>query len=85
MKEHKSERHDYCARCDEDFESEEHLLIHKIKSQKHIVCPICGCEFRSEGGRDLHVRQVCKRMVGLFHREPASGLTVYSPIQPNNI
>ncbi|KAL1979360.1 hypothetical protein VTN96DRAFT_6098 [Rasamsonia emersonii] len=57
MKRHKASQHDYCSRCDEDFENEECLLIHKIKSTKHIVCPLCGGEFRSEGGRDLHIRQ----------------------------
>ncbi|OJJ37583.1 hypothetical protein ASPWEDRAFT_67784 [Aspergillus wentii DTO 134E9] len=58
MKKHKAQgEHDYCSRCDEDFEDEERLLIHKIKSNKHIVCPICGVDFRSEGGRDGHIRQ----------------------------
>lgn len=64
MKRHKASQHDYCSRCDQDFENEECLLIHKIKSTKHIVCPLCGGEFRSEGGRDLHIRQVC------CHRKP---------------
>ncbi|KAF7183947.1 hypothetical protein CNMCM7691_004437 [Aspergillus felis] len=59
MKKHKSSapEHEYCTRCDEDFENEERHLIHKIKSNKHIVCPICGVDFRSEGGRDGHIRQ----------------------------
>ncbi|KAI9368684.1 hypothetical protein BJX61DRAFT_546291 [Aspergillus egyptiacus] len=58
MKKHKTiSQHDYCTKCDEDFESDELLLIHMIKSDKHIVCPICGIEFRSEGGRDGHIRQ----------------------------
>lgn len=65
MKKHKScaPEHEYCARCDEDFENEERHLIHKIKSNKHIVCPICSVDFRSEGGRDGHIRQViCPRL-----------------------
>ncbi|GES60038.1 C2H2 finger domain protein [Aspergillus terreus] len=62
MKKHKKDdpEHEYCSRCDEDFDDDEHLLIHKIKSDKHVVCPICGLEFRSEGGRDGHIRQ-CHR------------------------
>ncbi|EAW14507.1 putative C2H2 finger domain protein [Aspergillus clavatus NRRL 1] len=59
MKRHKrfTPEHEYCSRCDEDFQDEQRLLIHKIKSNKHIVCPICGIDFRSEGGRDVHIRQ----------------------------
>ncbi|KAL4883389.1 hypothetical protein BJY04DRAFT_184549 [Aspergillus karnatakaensis] len=66
MRRHKNAdpEHDYCRRCDLDFESEEHLLIHKIKSDDHIVCPLCGIEFGSEGGRDGHIRQ--------FHRASQS-------------
>lgn len=58
MKRHKANEHDYCSRCDEDFQDDEYLLLHKIKSDKHIVCVVCGIDFRSEGGRDLHTRQV---------------------------
>nr|KMM72107.1 hypothetical protein CPAG_08406 [Coccidioides posadasii RMSCC 3488] len=50
--------HDYCARCDEDFEDEESFFIHKLDSNRHIACPICGDEFKSEGGRDAHLRQI---------------------------
>ncbi|KAJ9248647.1 hypothetical protein DTO207G8_7283 [Paecilomyces variotii] len=59
MKKHKISdlEHEYCSRCDEDFQDEERLLIHKIKSNKHIICPICGSEFRSESGRDHHIMQ----------------------------
>ncbi|KAF9892479.1 hypothetical protein FE257_001588 [Aspergillus nanangensis] len=49
--------HFYCARCKEDLDDDEHLLIHKIKSDNHIVCPMCGIGFGSEGGRDAHIRQ----------------------------
>ncbi|KAL1849726.1 hypothetical protein Plec18167_005285 [Paecilomyces lecythidis] len=59
MKKHKiaDPEHEYCSRCDEDFQDEERLLIHKIKSNKHIICPICGSEYRSESGRDHHIMQ----------------------------
>lgn len=60
MKRHKSTApdHEYCEKCDLDCETEDQLLIHKIKSNKHIVCPVCGIEFGSEGGRDRHIRLV---------------------------
>lgn len=62
MKKHKKSdpEHEYCVRCDENFEYEERHLMHKIATEKHIVCPICGLDFRSEGGRDGHIRQVSK-------------------------
>lgn len=60
MKKHKDNEpeHEYCRRCDLDFEDEVRFLIHKIRDGKHIACPVCGIEFRSEGGRDGHIRQV---------------------------
>ncbi|KAL2864509.1 putative C2H2 finger domain protein [Aspergillus lucknowensis] len=60
--------HEYCAKCDLDFETQEQLLIHMIKTKKHIVCPVCGIEYQSEGGRDAHIR--------LFHRT-AQNLVCY--------
>ncbi|EEQ31038.1 putative protein S-acyltransferase [Microsporum canis] len=53
--------HEYCERCNEDFQFEEDLLLHKMKSSRHIICPVCFDDFRSEGGRDVHIQQ--------FHRE----------------
>lgn len=60
MKKHKEidPEHEYCTKCDIDFEDETRFLIHKIQDGKHIACPVCGIEFRSEGGRDGHIRQV---------------------------
>lgn len=60
MKKHKviSPDHDYCSKCDEDFEDEERFLLHKIKSDRHIACVVCGVEFRSEGGCNAHIQQV---------------------------
>ncbi|KAK2785194.1 hypothetical protein FQN51_003937 [Onygenales sp. PD_10] len=62
MKRHKLDTidHEYCRRCDMDFDDEVEFLYHKIKSSKHIACPICGIEFKSQGGQDIHFRQ--------FHR-----------------
>lgn len=66
MKAHKirDPEHDYCRRCDLDFEDEERLLLHKLKMNTieqrddHIACPICGIDFKSDGGRAFHIRQV---------------------------
>ncbi|PWY88917.1 hypothetical protein BO70DRAFT_359231 [Aspergillus heteromorphus CBS 117.55] len=58
MKKHKVIEHEYCIRCDEDFEDDERYLIHRIQSEKHIVCPMCASEFRCEGGRDTHIRNL---------------------------
>lgn len=62
MKKHKATypNHDYCSKCDEDFEDEERLLLHKIKNDDHIVCPVCSLDFKSSAGRDAHIRQVSK-------------------------
>ncbi|BDD55272.1 hypothetical protein MAP00_000810 [Monascus purpureus] len=65
MKAHKirDPEHDYCRRCDLDFEDEERLLLHKLKMNTieqrndHIACPICGVDFKSDGGRAFHIRQ----------------------------
>jgi hypothetical protein len=58
LKVHKHENHNYCRVCDEDFDSFDELLYHKINSEFHICCCVCGDDFHSEGGRDHHQRQV---------------------------
>lgn len=60
MKRHKESdpEHEYCSRCDMDFEDDMRFLVHKLRGEKHIACPVCGLDFRSEGGRDGHIRQV---------------------------
>ena len=65
MKAHKTKdpEHDYCSKCDKDFEDEMRLLIHKLSLSKagrndHIACPICGIDFKSRGGCEMHIRQV---------------------------
>ncbi|MCJ1229729.1 hypothetical protein MMC12_006399 [Toensbergia leucococca] len=58
LKRHKNERHDYCKRCDLDFEDDAAYLKHKIFDiENHITCCICSEDFHSEGGRDRHFRQ----------------------------
>lgn len=57
---HKEKEHDYCRICDEDYDSGDKLLEHKMNSNNHICCSVCGQDFGSEGGRDKHVRQVRK-------------------------
>lgn len=58
LKRHKDSEHDYCKVCDEDFDDDEALHLHKMQSEKHVVCNICGVEFNSEPGRDRHAKQV---------------------------
>ena len=58
MKNHKEEAHDYCRVCNEDHDSYDQLLEHKMKSDNHICCGVCGQDFYSEAGRDKHYRQV---------------------------
>ena len=55
---HKTEEHDYCKVCNEDYEDEDALHMHKMQSERHVVCNICGIEFQSEPGRDRHAKQV---------------------------
>lgn len=58
LKKHKLDRHDYCKKCDLDFNDFQHHLDHKIGSPNHITCPVCGEDFKSSGGRDAHIRAV---------------------------
>ena len=56
----RSADHWYCKKCNEDCETEEEMLIHKIETPtRHICCPICGMDFKSSGGRDGHITRVC--------------------------
>jgi len=75
MKAHKLEdpSHNYCKRCDLDFQDWEDFTEHKVnmmapwlsgrsrpdasESPKHIVCEFCGQDFKSFGGRRLHRTQ----------------------------
>lgn len=57
---HKEAEHDYCKVCDEDFDDDEALHLHKMQSEKHVICNICGIEFMSEPGRDRHAQQVSR-------------------------
>lgn len=61
LKNHKikdTERHQYCAECDRDFETHSDLQIHLIKSPLHIICVDCFKEFKSVGGLEGHRKQV---------------------------
>ncbi|KAH5047925.1 hypothetical protein HBI23_230290 [Parastagonospora nodorum] len=59
MKNHKknSDEHEYCTKCDEDFEDFEAFAFHKILAPlKHDkACRICGDEFKSISGHRRHV------------------------------
>ena len=59
MKKHKkySDEHEYCAKCDEDFDSYEDYAMHKVtRPYEHgKACGICGDEFKSKEGLQRHI------------------------------
>ncbi|KAF2470105.1 uncharacterized protein BDR25DRAFT_262767 [Lindgomyces ingoldianus] len=59
MKRHKkySVEHDYCQKCDEDFESYDELANHKAyRPDNHgKACRVCGEEFKSVSGLKRHI------------------------------
>jgi len=60
LRKHKrsAEDHEYCSKCDEDFESWDDLVAHKASSDEHISCKFCGEDFKTKSGRDRHIKQV---------------------------
>ncbi|KAK6360636.1 hypothetical protein TWF730_006772 [Orbilia blumenaviensis] len=64
---HKAEaEHEYCKKCDQEFECRDDLEMHILRSNRHITCFLCIKEFRSESGLQLHTQQA--------HRTSASAL-----------
>ncbi|KAJ4993228.1 C2H2 type zinc finger protein [Stagonosporopsis vannaccii] len=59
MKRHKKydDDHDYCHKCDEDFESYDDLAYHKIyrPDMHNKACRVCGEEFKSDSGLKRHI------------------------------
>lgn len=59
MRSHKkySDEHDYCSRCNEDFESFDDYVQHKITrpDQHNKACRVCGEEFKSKSGLTRHI------------------------------
>ncbi|KAE8849349.1 hypothetical protein PTNB73_04900 [Pyrenophora teres f. teres] len=59
MKNHKknSDEHEYCVKCDEDFDSYEDFAMHKVsRPYEHgKACGICGDEFKSKDGLQRHI------------------------------
>ncbi|KAF1927554.1 uncharacterized protein M421DRAFT_101536 [Didymella exigua CBS 183.55] len=59
MKRHKKydDDHEYCDKCDEDFETYDELAHHKILRPDfhHKACRVCGQEFKSESGLKRHI------------------------------
>ncbi|EMD60479.1 hypothetical protein GGP41_000795 [Bipolaris sorokiniana] len=59
MRSHKkqSDEHEYCHKCDEDFESFEDYAMHKItRPVEHgRACRVCGDEFKSISGLKRHI------------------------------
>jgi uncharacterized C2H2 Zn-finger protein len=62
MKKHKkqAEEHDYCGRCDMDFESYDDYTRHKIyvPDVHGKACSACGEEFKSRSGLQRHFELV---------------------------
>jgi hypothetical protein len=62
MKRHKKydDEHDYCHKCDEDFDDYEAFAYHKIvKPDEHnLACRVCGDEFKSKEGLKRHIELV---------------------------
>src|SRR5690242_5854932 len=65
MKRHKKhdDDHDYCHKCDEDFESYDDLAYHKIyrPDMHNKACRVCGEEFKSDSGLKRHIELVRTR------------------------
>ncbi|KAH9866169.1 hypothetical protein J1614_008734 [Plenodomus biglobosus] len=59
MKRHKRhfEEHDYCHLCDEDFDTVEDYIEHKITRpvEHKKACRVCGDEFKSDSGLKRHI------------------------------
>ena len=59
LQDHKEEFHEFCKKCDLDFENGDLYHLHKLEAwKKHITCPLCSEDFKSSGGRDRHIKQV---------------------------
>jgi hypothetical protein len=62
MKSHKKhdDDHDYCHKCDEDFDSFDDLAHHKIfrPDTHNKACRVCGQEFKSDSGLRRHIELV---------------------------
>lgn len=63
MRNHKkhSDEHEYCHKCDEDFDAYEDYAQHKItRPEEHgKACRVCGDEFKSDSGLRRHIEMVC--------------------------
>lgn len=62
MKRHKrqTDEHEYCHLCDEDFDTIEDFVEHKITRpfEHKKACRVCGDEFKSDSGLKRHIELV---------------------------
>ena len=62
MRRHKThdDEHDYCDKCDEDFQSVDEHVMHKIfrPDMHNKACRVCGEEFKSNAGLKGHIEYV---------------------------
>ena len=63
LKSHKKHTpsHDFCPKCEEDFDSWDALTSHKATDKRHEkepICKSCGEEFKSVSGMRRHVASV---------------------------
>jgi len=60
LRKHKrvTEEHDYCSKCDLDFEDWDSLTAHKVATNCHVTCKHCGQDFVTTGARNNHIKAV---------------------------
>jgi hypothetical protein len=72
MKNHKkySEEHDYCHKCDLDFDDFNAFAFHKLTrpTEHNKACRVCGDEFKSTSGLRRHTELVSQHDISLESR-----------------
>lgn len=59
LKRHKDKVHDWCSKCELDFDDDLALINHKRATPDiHLCCAYCGDDFQCEAGRARHIALV---------------------------